>query len=68
MKKIIINKDLGKIIISILFFILSFLFLGITHNIFLLLSYIVISYELYIDSWQSINDSCNNWCNLDQKI
>lgn len=54
MKKIIINKDLGKIIISILFFILSFLFLGITHNIFLLLSYIVISYELYIDSWQSI--------------
>lgn len=54
MKKNIINEGLGKIIISILLFLLSFSFSGITHNIFLLLSYIVISYELYIDSWQSI--------------
>ncbi len=54
MKNIKIDNDLFKIIITILIFIISFLFEGLVKNILLLLGYIIISYELYISSFKSI--------------
>mgnify|MGYP002596119789 FL=1 len=56
MKKININHDLLKIIISTVLFILSFLVKDyhILYVIILLLSYIIISYELYINTYHNI--------------
>ena len=56
MKKININEDLLKIIISTVLFILSFLAKDyhILYVIILLLSYIIISYELYINTYHNI--------------
>ena len=56
MKKININEDLLKIIISTVLFLLSFLVKDyhILYVIILLLSYIIISYELYINTYHNI--------------
>lgn len=55
-KKIKINEELIKIIISIVLFMLSFLTYknSILKLIFLFISYIVISYEIYINAFKNI--------------
>ena len=53
MKKYL-NEDLIKIIISIILIIISFLFKNNLRLILLLLSYIIISYEMYIESFKDI--------------
>ena len=53
MKKYL-NEDLIKIIISIILIIISFLFNNNLRLILLLLSYIIISYEMYIESFKDI--------------
>lgn len=53
MKKIEINEDLIKIIISAILLLLA-LKIKSLKNIFLILSYIIISYELYINSFKSL--------------
>ncbi len=50
------NEDLTKIIISIIIFIIS-LFLPSTPSlIFLILSYIIISYEIYMEAFQNLKE------------
>lgn len=55
-RKIKINEELIKIIISALFFTLSFFTTknSILYFVLLILSYIVISYEIYIDAFKNI--------------
>ena len=55
-RKIKINEELIKIIISALFFTLSFFTIknSILYFVLLILSYIVISYEIYIDAFKNI--------------
>lgn len=55
-RKIKINEELIKIIISALFFTLSFFTTKncILYFVLLILSYIVISYEIYIDAFKNI--------------
>lgn len=55
-RKIKINEELIKIIISALFFTLSFFTPknSILYFVLLILSYIVISYEIYIDAFKNI--------------
>ena len=55
-RKIKINEELIKIIISALFFTLSFFITNnsILYFVLLILSYIVISYEIYIDAFKNI--------------
>lgn len=55
-RKIKINEELIKIIISALFFTLSFFTTknSILYFVLLILSYIVISYEIYIDAFRNI--------------
>lgn len=55
-RKIKINEELIKIIISVLFFTLSFFTTknSILYFVLLILSYIVISYEIYIDAFKNI--------------
>ena len=48
------NNDLIKIIISILLIIVSFIFKNNIKIILLVLSYIIISYEMYIESFKDI--------------
>lgn len=55
MKKIKINEDLIKIILSAFLFIISFFIKNIDFKLlFLVLSYITISYELYIKAFKNI--------------
>lgn len=54
MKKLVINKELIQIIISTFLFLISFLFSSFLRNFLLICSYIVISYEVYLSSFQSI--------------
>lgn len=55
-RKIKINEELIKIIISALFFTLSFFTTknSILYFVLIILSYIVISYEIYIDAFKNI--------------
>ena len=55
-RKIKINEELIKIIISALFFTLSFFTTKnrILYFVLIILSYIVISYEIYIDAFKNI--------------
>lgn len=54
MKKLIINKDFIQILLSILFFVLSFFCTFFLKHAFLFLSYVLVSYPVYIDSLKSI--------------
>ena len=58
-RKIKINEELIKIIISALFFTLSFFTTknSILYFVLLILSYIVISYEIYIDAFKNKNET-----------
>lgn len=56
MKKIKVNFDLIKIFVSILLFILSIFFDGNIKMVLLIMSYIIISYEIYIDAFSHIKD------------
>ena len=54
MKKINISSDLIKIIISTILFIVSYLCDGMISKVLLILSYILISYEIYIEAIKDI--------------
>ena len=50
------NEDVARIIISVLLFIIS-LFLPSTPSlIFLILSYIIISYEIYMEAFENLKE------------
>lgn len=55
MKKIF-NEDLTKIIISIILFIISLFLPSALKLIFLILSYIIISYEIYIEAFEGLKE------------
>ena len=56
MKNLKINKDFIKIIICILLLIISISFQNIIKDMILIITYVIISYEIYIDAYHHIKE------------